>query len=241
MSLYNRRHREQGLCLYCPQPAAPDRSLCEQHLIKARERSKAKRKRGICSSCSEKVSPGHRKCESCLKKKSVHTRNRNERLKSQGLCMSCEVQKAVQDKTKCENCLKKHRERMSETRKSNQSKNLCISCGSKKHDSRSKRCEICYLKHISSNNFGSTFMWTNLQDIIRNQDNKCAYTGRNITLGVNTELDHILPRSKGGTDDPKNLQWVYTPVNYLKSSFKEDEFLSLIEEIYIHTKTKQNK
>jgi hypothetical protein len=50
--------------------------------------------------------------------------------------------------------------------------------------------------------------------IRRKQTNKCAYCKR--PLGRKGHLDHIEPLARGGTNWPKNLQWLCAPCNLAK-------------------------
>ena len=53
----------------------------------------------------------------------------------------------------------------------------------------------------------------------------CAYCG-----GVPTQVDHILPRSRGGTDDPSNLAPACKCCNMEKLNFTPDEYRAYREE-----------
>jgi hypothetical protein len=63
-----------------------------------------------------------------------------------------------------------------------------------------------------------------------------------LILGENATLDHKIPRSKGGTADILNLQWVYYDqefnVNTIKRDMSEENFLKAINTIYEHTKSR---
>ena len=41
--------------------------------------------------------------------------------------------------------------------------------------------------------------------ILQRDNFKCQYCGRSAKDGAILEIDHIVPKSKGGTDDPENL------------------------------------
>lgn len=55
----------------------------------------------------------------------------------------------------------------------------------------------------------------------------CAYTNEPLVLGLNTELDHILPVSRflELVKDLDNIEWVLTKVNHANKSMTRDEFL----------------
>lgn len=57
------------------------------------------------------------------------------------------------------------------------------------------------------------------------------YSGRRLVPGQNASLDHLVPRSRGGTDTLENLQWVDLKVNLMKTDLMHDEFLALCAQI----------
>lgn len=63
----------------------------------------------------------------------------------------------------------------------------------------------------------------------RSQRGLCALTGRR--LGREAELDHILPKARGGKDDIGNLRWVCSEVNMAKRDLTDDEFNALCGDV----------
>ncbi|WP_435022405.1 HNH endonuclease [Tundrisphaera sp. TA3] len=100
----------------------------------------------------------------------------------------------------------------------------CIVCG-KERDNKSVTCEKCIKKNYAKSILGSTKKAHVIEELFNSQNRRCAYTGLRLELGVNASLDHIIPRSQGGSNDPSNLQWVHKWVNYMKSTTPSDEFL----------------
>jgi CRISPR/Cas system Type II protein with McrA/HNH and RuvC-like nuclease domain len=59
----------------------------------------------------------------------------------------------------------------------------------------------------------------------------CAYTGRKLHYDKTTHIDHIIPRSKGGSNYPDNFQFICSEANQAKSNLTHDEFIMLIKQI----------
>jgi 5-methylcytosine-specific restriction endonuclease McrA len=59
----------------------------------------------------------------------------------------------------------------------------------------------------------------------------CAYTGRKLQYDKTTHIDHIIPRSKGGSNHPDNFQFICSEANQAKSNLTHDEFVMLIKQI----------
>ena len=64
-----------------------------------------------------------------------------------------------------------------------------------------------------------------LAKIWRNQRGLCALTGDK--LDRTAEIDHKIPRSRGGDDSLGNLQWVTRAANRAKRDLTDEEFLLL--------------
>ena len=69
----------------------------------------------------------------------------------------------------------------------------------------------------------------------------CALCGDAIKLYEDSNVDHILPKSKGGTNILANLQIVHKQCNTIKSSYmtKEDKIKAV--EVYPHLEARINK
>lgn len=65
------------------------------------------------------------------------------------------------------------------------------------------------------------------QAIHRKQNKRCAYCGRHCNIKYMT-ADHIVPLSKGGTDNIDNLQCTCSSCNNLKGDMLPHEFTSFI-------------
>lgn len=79
-----------------------------------------------------------------------------------------------------------------------------------------------------------------LAELMNKQGQRCVYSGEVLQLASdNTHLDHILPRSRGGSDHISNLQWITKQVNRMKSDLTHEEFIEACQQVVEHQK-KQN-
>ena len=63
----------------------------------------------------------------------------------------------------------------------------------------------------------------------KKQKGRCALTGRKLDRAA--ELDHVVPKAKGGGDSITNLRWVCKEVNRMKRDMLDDEFISLCGDV----------
>ncbi len=112
----------------------------------------------------------------------------------------------------------------------------CTTCGKKivEKYNQSKSCGDCWFKSRARQNLKNKNLWKQLKAQFKKQKNKCFYSGRDLILGINCSVDHILPKSKykDKIDDLDNLKFVDLKVNIAKSDLSEEEFLNLIRTIY---------
>jgi 5-methylcytosine-specific restriction endonuclease McrA len=59
----------------------------------------------------------------------------------------------------------------------------------------------------------------------KKQKGLCALTG--VKLNKTSQLDHILPKARGGNDCIENLQWLSQEANLAKRDLTDDEFINL--------------
>lgn len=65
------------------------------------------------------------------------------------------------------------------------------------------------------------------------QEGKCYFTGKELVLGLNASIDHLVPLSRGGKKDISNVRFVDLQINNdVKGSLTESELLDIVELIY---------
>jgi 5-methylcytosine-specific restriction endonuclease McrA len=57
----------------------------------------------------------------------------------------------------------------------------------------------------------------------------CALTGRK--LDRTAQLDHIIPRARGGGDDVGNMRWVCAGINYAKRDLDDESLIALCADV----------
>ena len=183
-----------------------------------------------CRRCRQPHSLETLLCQSCKDKAKGERRLREEQYKEQGLCFHC-GEPARSESTRCQACWEKHRSRNRSRRKE---PGRCYRCGSSTDHPKGGACSRCTLKETSYRYFGTKTKWKELESKLRSQGSRCVYSGRLLDVHSNAQLDHIVPKSQGGSDSMENFQWVDQRCNAWKSSMPEAEFLQLVEEIYHH-------
>jgi hypothetical protein len=68
-----------------------------------------------------------------------------------------------------------------------------------------------------------------IASIWRKQMGRCALTG--VRLDRTAQLDHILPKARGGDDTAENLQWLAADVNLAKKEKTDEEFIEMCRSV----------
>lgn len=151
--------------------------------------------------------------------------------RQQGLCIQCPAP-ALAGKVRCADCLKRRTVIRKSRRDRAEELGMCYQCHTATKMTSHKLCEDCYFKGTCASHFGSQVQWRSLKEKFFLQNGKCALSGVSLTLGIDVELDHIVPSSRGGKDELDNVQWVLCVVNRMKDHMLETEFFGLVEKLY---------
>jgi hypothetical protein len=173
-------------------------------------------RQGMCNKCGNAFSKAWR--EECLAK---------------NLCGSCKREPRHDGGCFCEKCHARTQARRRAKRAQNLAAGGCAECVHGKAIPGSTRCAQCRFKDRARYVWGDASRWPELAAIWEKQNGRCPYTGMQMNL-PDADLDHIVPRAKGGSNDPGNLQWVLRPINGMKDAYLEGEFLDYIKIMYRH-------
>ena len=108
---------------------------------------------------------------------------------------------------------------------------ICRSCSLPVFANSKLYCEKHWYAQVALNNKLKKTLVPELRALAIGQKYICPYTGDLLIPGLNMSLDHINPKSKEGTNNISNLQWINTDVNYMKRNLNEKDFLSLCHKI----------
>jgi hypothetical protein len=79
-----------------------------------------------------------------------------------------------------------------------------------------------------------TISSTQLLSLLKQQDYRCAVTGRELTPALAT-VDHRIPLGRGGDHSIANLWIVHKDVNRAKGSMMMEEFIALCRDVLSHS------
>jgi hypothetical protein len=100
------------------------------------------------------------------------------------------------------------------------------------HDTKQKRMKDHFFQWRSSNwNHRNKAKTTaeELASLWKKQRGRCALSGRK--LGRDAQLDHIIPRSKGGTSVINNLRWLDPMANIMRKNVSDKELIQFCEDL----------
>lgn len=147
-------------------------------------------------------------CSRCLPKANAIAKAWQAKNRAKGLCPSCA--KPAEKGRLCEGCRAKQR---ADYRARVQA-GVCTSCQAPA--TAGQFCEEHWFRQVRVTHKLGPNGVAILRRLWAQQGGRCAITGDLLVPGGNASLDHITPRSKGGTSDEANLQWVTTETNWYK-------------------------
>ena len=188
-------------------------------------------RQGLCGVCGKRRGKGSTKtlCKKC-REKSID-RARKYRLKKLSLSehLYCNKCGAKRDDpryvvcTKCKKASTKSKRPNKRKIRNQKGKKFCIDCGKPAYPGYDK-CP----KHLVVNiirKYDSADNWPLYWDKLVQQDFKCYYSGVKLIPGRNLSLDHVVPRSKGGSCDASNCVWCDKYLNFAKNDLTLEQFV----------------
>lgn len=184
---------------------------------------------GVCTDCGKELSGDVRKtvtgklkrmCRICLKKNSDKQQKYREKRLKDGMCARCSVRPHKEGLKHCQNCVDYQKAAGKKWRKNNFFALRAVSAMSRKGGGV-----------ISGVRNRARVLWS----LWKQQRGRCALTGVRLTR-YNCWLDHIIPISRGGTNDKSNLRWLLKDVNQMKHGLLDEELFVICEQILEHRK-----
>lgn len=200
---------------------------CSQIISKKTKELRAFRiENQLCTTCGISLTvTKYHTCQDCRNKSVSKVTNKNKERKNLGVCITCG--KDSQFKTYCPQCAKIRSNNSSLRKKRKIQEGYCRCCEKNKATIKTL-CVNCWYKDKAYDNCNDRTKWKELKYLIEQQNYKCSYTGITLIPGVNASIDHIIPRSLGGSNELSNLQWVDLSINKMKADILPERFLELI-------------
>ena len=79
-----------------------------------------------------------------------------------------------------------------------------------------------------------------LDALLQRQRNRCALTGHALTPMV-VSLDHVVPLSRGGSQDLANCQLTTRAANHAKGSMLHEEFVALCQDVVAEDRRRRRR
>ena len=155
----------------------------------------------------------------------------------------------------CRVCLQKNCFKMEVERFVRKVFGVCLRCGKNPPKQGVQQCQDCtdYLTKSAKKQRQKTFFGLRcrsegfvysvgaakmLWSLWKEQRGRCALTGRRLNRN-NSQVDHIVPKSKGGSNERTNLRWLHTDVNQARRALSDSEFLDLCRDVAKYAKLKE--
>ena len=112
-------------------------------------------------------------------------------------------------------------------------KGLCKDCARGRRYNSLTRCLDCSFKFLASKHLGSAKRWIELKEALARQNNRCAYSGKEIDIGMNASVEHVQSQSKHEKRrrDITNIKWVDVRVNKSKQDMSLHDYLMLCKSV----------
>jgi 5-methylcytosine-specific restriction endonuclease McrA len=228
------RRKAAGLCRDCSTPVFTGKLRCTkcqgEHFRKKKEREQRYIQSGLCK-CGRELEDGFKSCKACREKSRVNAQKASSagnsmmhKWRNAGLCIECGKTPRTDKKT-CQACADDKRALYVKHRINGQ----CVEC--KLPAIYSGYCEDHWFRMMSHNALKEGRFSGAIRQLWNKQQGRCAYMGAPLIPGETASLDHIIPRSRGGSDTIENLEWVSLEVNLAKRNKTREEYLAQCRQV----------
>jgi hypothetical protein len=221
------RYAQSERCYNCGGPKPPEGSICEPCRLAHNERRGAKVLEAVCEGrcrCGAPSDPDNVRCAACRERGRTTTRRARVKRKEAGLCPRC-GNRPDEGYVICASCRSEIDVRARATRVVRVAAGRCRRCREKAV--AGLHCFKHWIAMMAQTATGRASNASMLWRIWERQGGRCAYTGAPLIPGGNASVDHVTPRSRGGTNAEENLEWVTWTINEMKGNRTRDEFLVL--------------
>jgi len=238
-----------GICTRCKKnPQVQGLKRCQKCFDYCRKRDQSLKEKGLCYSCRNPSVKEKIYCENCLEKQKKKYFEDKKISIENGFCPVCNENKPKEGFSLCDKCNEKGREWSNKRRIKKKESWQCGRCMLPAMlNSNVNLCEDCYFLRNSRNALrlskwecGSgpqvKVLAEQLKQLWYQTNGICDLSGEKLTLGVDSSVDHIVPRTKGGSANIENLRWVHKNVNQMKHDLIDEELMKWIDKIQKHSK-----
>ena len=152
-----------------------------------------------------------------------------QRLYERGLCTWCGNPRDNQNGRLCSNCQSKNNALVGKLQYNRLANGLCKKCNSSRMEGSNLYCTKHWFQKICIDRTGTVKCWQVIADKFEQQNHRCPYSGKELILCDNAQLDHKIPVTLGGTNEPDNLEWIDAEINRMKGKRTKNEFIQLCQ------------
>lgn len=221
------KRKAAGMCNPCGKPVRKGKTQCAKCAAKSNARHTERKAAGTCASCPAPARKGKTRCAKCAAKATDRSVERT----AAGLCTRC-GKPARSGKTLCAKCSAKINDRDTKRYAKIKANGLCRACGKPSRKGKVHCADCASKRNARYATLNAQHRAERLLVIYANQQGKCGgcqhpYPQRNLTV------DHIVPRARGGEDEPSNLQLLCHYCNSTKGDRPQSALIVRLRELGI--------
>lgn len=185
---------------------------------------------GLCHSCPNPRPADAIRCADCAAKNRTEVAARGEQSRINGQCVKGCGRSVLPGKARCATCMGKQRVANRRCYNERAQRGQCVYCMS--GATVGLFCFGHWFKNVGvAHGLGSKKGQALLRQLWDEQKGRCAITGEVMVPGSTASIDHIIPKSRGGSNEKSNLQWVLLNINRSKWDMTHDEFVAVCRSV----------